>query len=79
MEGASSTPPGEQRFGYDPLLFVPEYGQVMAELGPEVKNRISHRARAVATAKRHRRQLAVASERGRASTSSWRVPLSRVK
>jgi XTP/dITP diphosphohydrolase len=38
---------GEHGFGYDPLFFVPEYQATMAELPPEVKNSISHRARAV--------------------------------
>lgn len=39
-------PKGEHGFGYDPVFYVPEHGQTMAELEPEVKNRISHRARA---------------------------------
>jgi XTP/dITP diphosphohydrolase len=38
-------------FGYD-ALFVPEgFGETFGELPPEVKNRLSHRARAVAAAK----------------------------
>lgn len=36
---------GEGGFGYDPL-FVTETGLTLAELPPEVKNKISHRARA---------------------------------
>ncbi len=41
-------PFGSHGFGYDPVFWVEEYGATMAELGPEVKNRISHRARALA-------------------------------
>ena len=40
-------PRGEHGFGYDPIFFIPELGKTMAELDPEVKNRISHRARAL--------------------------------
>ena len=38
---------GESGFGYDPLFFLPEYGKTFAELGEDIKNRISHRAQAL--------------------------------
>lgn len=38
---------GEGGFGFDPIFYVEEYGKTMAQLPLEVKNRISHRARAV--------------------------------
>ncbi len=42
---------GTSGFGYDPV-FIPEgYGATFARLGAEVKNRISHRARALAEAR----------------------------
>lgn len=34
-------------FGYDPLFFVPELGQTFGQLSPEVKNKISHRGKAL--------------------------------
>ena len=40
-------PVGESGFGYDPV-FVPDgYDRTFAELGEEIKNRISHRAKAL--------------------------------
>ncbi len=47
-EGAITfAPRGESGFGYDPL-FVPDgYNQTFGELSDEIKNRISHRARAL--------------------------------
>lgn len=38
---------GDGGFGYDPLFFVPEFGQTAAELDAETKNRVSHRGRAM--------------------------------
>lgn len=39
---------GTEGFGYDPVFMPEDLGRTFAELGTEVKNRISHRARAVA-------------------------------
>ena len=41
-------PKGEQGFGYDPLMFIPDLGCTVAQLDAERKNRHSHRARAMA-------------------------------
>ena len=37
---------GANGFGFDPVFYVPESGLTMAELPEDVKNQISHRARA---------------------------------
>lgn len=37
---------GEGGFGYDPVFYVPEYDRTFAEMDLELKNRISHRAKA---------------------------------
>lgn len=39
-------PRGEHGFGYDPLLWLPEHQQSAAELAPDIKNGVSHRAQA---------------------------------
>ena len=39
---------GSGGFGYDPLFLVPEFGKTFGELPPEVKQSMSHRARALA-------------------------------
>ena len=38
---------GSGGFGYDPIVFLPEYGKTVAEISAEEKNRISHRGKAV--------------------------------
>ena len=38
---------GTNGFGYDPLLYVPEYGMTTGEMEPEMKNKISHRGKAL--------------------------------
>lgn len=36
-------PMGEKGFGYDPVFYVPDYQQTVAQMDSETKNRISHR------------------------------------
>lgn len=40
-------PKGENGFGYDPIVYVPEYDATTAQLSPEIKNEISHRGKAL--------------------------------
>ena len=48
MEGLiADEPAGSGGFGYDPILYLPEYGKTSAELPMEEKNRISHRGKAL--------------------------------
>lgn len=42
-----TTPRGNGGFGYDPLFYVPELGITFAELGPEERQALSHRFRAL--------------------------------
>jgi len=37
---------GENGFGYDPVFYLPDHDQTAAQLSPDVKNQISHRAKA---------------------------------
>ena len=38
---------GSDGFGYDPLFYLPDHGCTAAQISPEEKNRISHRAEAL--------------------------------
>lgn len=43
-------PAGSNGFGYDPVFYLPDRGQTMAQLPAEVKNEISHRGQAARAA-----------------------------
>ena len=48
MEGLiAEQPAGSGGFGYDPILYIPEFGRTSAELTIEQKNKISHRGKAL--------------------------------
>ena len=40
-------PKGENGFGYDPIFYYPPLGKTTAELAPEEKDQVSHRAKAL--------------------------------
>ncbi|MDD0838307.1 RdgB/HAM1 family non-canonical purine NTP pyrophosphatase [Curvibacter sp. HBC61] len=42
----TEAPVGDNGFGFDPVMFIPEFGQTFAQLPTEVKNANSHRGRA---------------------------------
>jgi XTP/dITP diphosphohydrolase len=45
-------PKGKFGFGYDPLFIIPRYKKTFSQLGPKIKHRISHRARALKKARK---------------------------
>lgn len=48
MEGRiADEPAGSEGFGYDPILWLPEYGLTSAQLTIEQKNQVSHRGKAL--------------------------------
>lgn len=40
-------PAGENGFGYDPIFYYPPFDKSLAQVSPEEKNRVSHRANAL--------------------------------
>ena len=53
MEGLiAKEPAGNGGFGYDPILYLPEFGKTSAELTMEEKNQISHRGKALEAMKK---------------------------
>lgn len=64
LEGLiAEAPTGTNGFGYDPVFFVPELGKTLAELTPDEKNRISHRARAFGKVRELLQRLTTNDER----------------
>lgn len=53
MEGLlAEQPSGNGGFGYDPILYIPEFGMTSAQITMEQKNKISHRGKALKAMKR---------------------------
>lgn len=47
----ASEPKGRHGFGYDPIFLIPKYGKTFGELGLKVKDRMSHRSKALKKAR----------------------------
>ena len=53
IEGViAEEPAGENGFGYDPIVYVPEYGMATGQMDPDAKNAISHRGKALTAMKK---------------------------
>ena len=48
---------GQKGFGYDPILYLPEFGKTSAEITMEQKNQISHRGKALSAMKEELRKV----------------------
>ncbi len=66
----AEAPAGEGGFGYDPVFFLPERGMTVAQLPREIKNRISHRARAFEKLRDRLREMMISAAGGGASNRS---------
>lgn len=53
IEGViAEEPAGKNGFGYDPIVYVPEYGMTTGQMDPDAKNAISHRGKALTAMKK---------------------------
>ncbi|MBI2913895.1 MAG: hypothetical protein HYY03_08250, partial [Chloroflexi bacterium] len=66
----AEAPRGEGGFGYDPIFWVPQLSATMAELPGHQKNIVSHRARAVASARQILKELLYEQGRGAGRATS---------
>lgn len=58
MEGTIAyEPAGNEGFGYDPILYLPEEGMTSAEITMEKKNKMSHRGKALEAMKKRLAEL----------------------
>lgn len=65
-EGRIATAPrGGHGFGYDPVFELPVLDKTLAEVGPEIKNRLSHRAQALTKMRAILESLLSAADRRR--------------
>ncbi len=70
-------PEGEQGFGYDPVFWLPAYGATVASVGLDIKNLISHRARALSELKKL--LLSLAEELAGSGTGAQPLPGEKAK
>ncbi len=53
VEGViAKEPAGDNGFGYDPIVYVPEFGMTTGQMEPDAKNAISHRGKALTAMKK---------------------------
>ncbi len=53
VEGViAKEPVGDNGFGYDPIVYVPEFGMTTGQMEPDAKNAISHRGKALTAMKK---------------------------
>jgi XTP/dITP diphosphohydrolase len=68
----ATAPRGRGGFGYDPLVVVPKLGKTVAQLGPGIKRRYSHRAVAARHMRRVLARMVTVTARGRTASARSR-------